>query len=104
MSAARVDAVISTAERHDAPPANWMRVAAGELTAGEGEELITQAGLQRCLWYDLTERHADDFADEHSPHASASRSAPSTCTARERTGRWAGPRTTAPEVTSNWLP
>src|SRR5207249_2979649 len=37
-------------------------------------------------------------------HASASRASPSTCTNRERTGRVAGPRMTAPEVTSNWLP
>src|SRR5438128_9177142 len=35
-----------------------------------------------------------------SPHASASRASPSTCTNRERTGRVAGPRMTAPEVTS----
>jgi hypothetical protein len=38
------------------------------------------------------------------PHPSASRSSPSTCTSRDRTGRSAGPRRTAPEVTSNWLP
>ena len=29
---------------------------------------------------------------------------PSTCTDRVRTGRTAGPRRTAPDVTSNWLP
>ena len=50
MSAARVDAVISTVERHDASLASWMQVAADGLTAGEGEELITQAGLQWYLW------------------------------------------------------
>jgi hypothetical protein len=60
VSAARVDAVISTVERHDASLANWMQVAADGLTAGEGEELITQAGLQRYLWYDLPRRRADD--------------------------------------------
>lgn len=60
MSAARVDAVIATVERHDASLANWMQVAADELTAGEGEDLITQVGLQRYLWYDLPKRHADD--------------------------------------------
>ena len=60
MSTARVDAVIATVERHDAPLAGRMRVAADRLTAGEGEEVITQAGLQRYLWYDLPRRHADD--------------------------------------------
>jgi len=39
----------------------------------------------------------------HDP-ASTSRFSPSICTDRERTGRLAGPRRTAPEVTSNWLP
>jgi len=60
VSTARVDAVIATVERHDAPLAGRMRVAADRLTAGEGEEVITQAGLQRYLWYDLPRRHADD--------------------------------------------
>lgn len=59
MSTARVDAVIAAVERGDAALANWMRVAADGLTAGEGEELITQAGLQRYLWYDLPRRHPD---------------------------------------------
>jgi len=35
---------------------------------------------------------------------SMSRSSPSTFTDRDRTGWWAGPWRTAPEVTSNWLP
>lgn len=60
MSAERVDAVIASVGRHDAALARWMRVAADGLTAGEGEELITQAGLQRYLWYDLPRRHPDD--------------------------------------------
>src|SRR5438876_2374071 len=37
-------------------------------------------------------------------HASTRRSSPSTCTDRERTGHRAGPRRTAPDVTSNLLP
>lgn len=60
VSAARVDAAIAAVERGDVALANWMRVAADGLTAGEGEELITQAGLQRHLWHDLPRRHSDD--------------------------------------------
>ncbi len=60
MTAERVDGVIASVERHDAALARWMRVAADGLTAGEGEELVTQAGLQRYLWYDLPRRHPDD--------------------------------------------
>jgi len=61
VSTARVDTVIATVGRHEAALANWMRVAADGLTAGDGEELITQAGLQRYLWFDLPRRHADDI-------------------------------------------
>ena len=60
MTAERVDEVIASVERHDAALARWMRVAADGLTAGEGEERITQAGLQRHLWYDLPRRSPDD--------------------------------------------
>src|ERR1041385_8342460 len=38
------------------------------------------------------------------PQASTSRFPSSTCPNRVRTGCLAGPRSTAPEVTSNWLP
>ncbi|MEO5965961.1 MAG: hypothetical protein ABIR11_10890, partial [Candidatus Limnocylindrales bacterium] len=60
MSAERVDGVIASVERHDAALARWMRVAADGLTADEGEEVITQADLQRYLWYDLPRRAPDD--------------------------------------------
>lgn len=60
MSAARVDAVIAAVGRGDLALADRMRVAADGLTAGEGEEVITQASLQRFLWYDLPRRHPDD--------------------------------------------
>jgi hypothetical protein len=60
VSTDRVDGVIASVERHDPALARWMRVAADGLTAGEGEELITQAGLQRYLWYDLPRRSPDD--------------------------------------------
>ena len=60
VSTARVDAAIAAVERGDAALANRMRVAADGLTTGGGEELITQAGLQRYLWYDLPRRHPDD--------------------------------------------
>lgn len=60
MSAERVDGVIASVERHDAALARWMRVAADGLTAGEGQQVITQAGLQRYLWYDLPRRSPVD--------------------------------------------
>jgi hypothetical protein len=60
MSVERVDALIASVGRHDAVLARWMRLAADGLTAGEGVEIITQAGLQRYLWYDLPRRHAGD--------------------------------------------
>ena len=42
MTAGRVDAVIAAVGRHDAELASLMRVAADGLTAGEGEERISQ--------------------------------------------------------------
>jgi hypothetical protein len=60
VSAARVEGVIASVGRHDEALARWMRVAADGLAAGEGKELITQAGLQQYLWYDLPNRHPDD--------------------------------------------
>jgi hypothetical protein len=52
--------VIAAVGRHDAELGDRMQIAADGLTAGEGEEAITQAGLQRYLWYDLPRRSADD--------------------------------------------
>ena len=53
MTAERVDAVIAAVERHDPELASWMRMAADGLTAGEGEEVISQASLQVFLWYEV---------------------------------------------------
>ena len=60
MTAGRVDAVIAAVERHDAELANCMRVAADGLTAGEGEERISQSSLQAFLWYELPRRYPHD--------------------------------------------
>jgi hypothetical protein len=60
VSAERVDGVIASVGRHDPALARWMRVAADGLTAGEGTERLTQAGLQQYLWYDLPRRAPDD--------------------------------------------
>ena len=46
VSAERVEAAIAAVERNDPGLANGMRVAADGLTAGEGEEVISQSGLQ----------------------------------------------------------
>ena len=60
MTAGRVDAVIAAVERHDAELANGMRVAADGLTAGEGEERISQSSLQAFLWYELPRTYPHD--------------------------------------------
>ena len=46
VSAERVEAAIAAVERNDPGLAKGMRVAADGLTAGEGEEVISQSGLQ----------------------------------------------------------
>ena len=56
MTAEHVDAVIAAVERHDPVLAKWMRAVADGLTAGEGEELISQASLQRFLWYEVPKK------------------------------------------------
>ncbi len=60
VSEARVDGVIASVARHDSAFAKVMRIAADGLTTGDGEERITQAGLQQYLWYDLPRRSPDD--------------------------------------------
>ena len=60
MTADHVDAVIAAIDRHDPQLAIWMRTAADGLTAGEGEELISQAGLQVFLWYEVPRKHPAD--------------------------------------------
>ncbi len=59
MTADRVDAVIAAMEPHDPELAEWMRLAADALTAGEGEEVISQAGLQAFLWYQLPRKYPE---------------------------------------------
>ena len=61
MTADRIGAVIAAVERNDPDLASRTHVAADGLSAGEGEELVTQAGLQRYLWYDLPRRHPDHW-------------------------------------------
>ncbi len=60
MTAERVDAVIAAVARHDPKLAGWMRTAADALTAGEGEEIISQASLQVFLWYEQPRKYLDD--------------------------------------------
>ena len=60
MTAGHVDAVIAAVGRYDVDLADRMRLAADGLTAGEGEELVTQPSLQVFLWYDLPRRYPDD--------------------------------------------
>jgi len=60
VTADHVDAVIAAIDRHDPQLAIWMRTAADGLTAGEGVELISQAGLQVFLWYEVPRKHPAD--------------------------------------------
>ncbi len=60
MTPERVDAAIAAVGRHDPQLADWMRIAADGLTAGEGEEVISQAGLQAFVWYELPRRYPAD--------------------------------------------
>ena len=60
MTGGRVDAVIATVGQHDPELAGWMRVVADGLTAGEGEELISQASLQVFLWYTPPRKYPED--------------------------------------------
>lgn len=60
MTAERVEEVIAAIERHDAELAGWMRKAADGLTAGEGEEVISQASVEVFLWYELPRKYPND--------------------------------------------
>ena len=60
MTAEHVDAVIAAVDRHDPQLAIWMRTAADGLTAGEGEEVVSQAGLQVFLWYEVPRTYPAD--------------------------------------------
>ncbi len=53
MSAERVEAALDAIGRQDAALGGWAQVAADGLTAGEGEEVLSQAAVQAFLWYRL---------------------------------------------------
>lgn len=53
MTSEPVDAILERIGRADPSLGAWAQVAADGLTAGEGEELISQADLQDFLWYHL---------------------------------------------------
>jgi hypothetical protein len=60
VTADHVDAVIAAIDRHDSQLAIWMRTVADGLTAGDGEERITQTGLQVFLWYEVPRKYPED--------------------------------------------
>lgn len=60
MTAERVEAAIEVIGRKDSELGNWARWAADSLTAGEGEEVISQASLQNYLWYYLPKKSDED--------------------------------------------
>src|SRR5919198_1290357 len=67
------------------------RDAVEDTPAGGGPDVLDSRGVQEVL-------------HRGTAGASARISPFSTVTRIARTGRWAGPRRTAPDVTSNWLP
>ncbi len=60
MTAEHVEAVIETIGRQDPDLAAWTQAAADALTAGEGEEMISQASLQDFLWYYLPRKWPEE--------------------------------------------
>ncbi len=60
MAATKVDAAVAAIERQDPSFGEWAQVAADGLTAGEGEEILTQAGVQDFLWYRLPAKYPDE--------------------------------------------
>lgn len=59
MTAKKVDAAVAAIARRDPSIGEWAQVAADDLTAGEGEEMLTQAGVQDFLWYRLPAKYPD---------------------------------------------
>lgn len=60
MTETKVDAAVAAIERRDPSLGDWARVAADGLTAGEGAEILTQAGVQDFLWYRLPARYPNE--------------------------------------------
>ncbi len=60
MTATKVDAAVAAIERRDPSLGEWAQVAADGLTAGDGEEMLTQAGVQDFLWYRLPSKYPDE--------------------------------------------
>jgi hypothetical protein len=60
MTSERVEAAIEVIARNDPQLARWAENAADALTAGEGEESISQAALQSFLWYYLPKKWEEE--------------------------------------------
>ncbi|MFA5786683.1 MAG: hypothetical protein WDA71_06855 [Actinomycetota bacterium] len=60
MTSERVEAAIEVIARKDPQLARWAENAADALTAGEGEEPISQAALQSFLWYYLPKKWEEE--------------------------------------------
>jgi hypothetical protein len=59
MTAERVDAAVEAIVRRDPTLGEWAQVAADDLTAGEGEEVLGQAFVQDFLWYRLPAKYPE---------------------------------------------
>lgn len=60
MTAEQVEAVIETLSHKDPDLGSWAQAASDALTAGEGEEVISQASLQHWLWYYLPKKSDEE--------------------------------------------
>lgn len=60
MTAERVETAIEVISRRDPELGRWAQWAADSLTAGAGEEIISQASLQSYLWYYLPKKSDED--------------------------------------------
>ncbi len=60
MTARRVEAAVEEIRSRDPILGEWAQVAADGLTVGEGDELLTQAGVQDFLWYRLPAKYPDE--------------------------------------------
>lgn len=59
MTARKVDTAVAAIARRDPSIGEWAQVAADGLTAGEGAEMLTQAGVQDFLWYRLPAKYPE---------------------------------------------
>jgi hypothetical protein len=60
MSAEQVDKIVEEIRRRDRLLGRWAEAAADGLTAGEGQEILTQALVQDFLWYRLPAKYPDE--------------------------------------------